>query len=206
MNTLRTAGNNMPLSLTGVYRQAASAAFLLLCGTALHAAAPNAPVSGCPGIWQKTLPRLQDDAPQDLCQYRGKVALVVNTASYCGFTSQYEGLERVYARFQGQGFTVLGFPSNDFGQQEPGNSQQIADFCFNTYGVKFPMFAKSNVAGAAANPLFKELAQASGSAPRWNFHKYVISRQGKVIAHFGSDTVPEDPRLLASIQKALKAP
>lgn len=206
MNTLRTAGINMPSSLTGVYRQAASAAFLLLCGTALHAAPPNAPVSGCPEIWQKTLPRLQDDAPQDLCQYRGKVALVVNTASYCGFTSQYEGLERVYARFQGQGLTVLGFPSNDFGQQEPGNNQQIADFCFNTYGVKFPMFAKSNVSGAAANPLFKELAQASGSAPRWNFHKYVINRQGKVIAHFGSDTVPEDPRLLASIQKALKAP
>lgn len=163
-------------------------------------------MSACPAIWQRTLPRLQDDAPQDLCQYRGKVALVVNTASYCGFTSQYEGLERVYARFQGQGLTVLGFPSNDFGQQEPGNSQQIADFCFNTYGVKFPMFAKSKVAGAAANPLFKELAQASGSAPRWNFHKYVIDRQGKVIASFGSDTVPEDPRLLASIQKALKGP
>jgi glutathione peroxidase len=200
------ARNSQPSSLASLYRQAASAAFLLAFATVLQAASPNSPAAACPAIWQKTMPRLQDDSPQDLCQYRGKVALVVNTASYCGFTSQYEGLEKLYARLQGQGLVVLGFPSNDFGQQEPGNGQQIADFCFNTYGVKFPMFAKSKVTGTTANPLFKELAQASGSAPRWNFHKYVVDRQGKVVASFGSETPPEDPRLLASLQKALKAP
>ena len=145
--------------------KAASAAFLLLISSSVLAAQPAEKNSACPALWQKTFPRLQDDKPQDLCQYRGKVALVVNTASYCGFTSQYEGLEKVYARYQAQGLVVLGFPSNDFGQQEPGNSKQIADFCFNTYGVKFPMFAKSSVApgaGRSVNPLFVALAQRSG--------------------------------------------
>nr|CBA30218.1 Glutathione peroxidase [Curvibacter putative symbiont of Hydra magnipapillata] len=170
------------------------------------AAQPTEKTSACPSLWQKTFPRLQDDKPQDLCQYRGKVALVVNTASYCGFTSQYEGLEKVYARYQAQGLVVLGFPSNDFGQQEPGNSKQIADFCFNTYGVKFPMFAKTSVTGNAANPLFRELAQQTGSTPRWNFHKYLVDRQGKVVGAFLSETTPEDARLIAAIQKALKAP
>lgn len=186
--------------------KAASAAFLLLTANALWAGQPLAKTRSCPALWQKTIPRLQDDKPQDLCQFSGKVALVVNTASYCGFTSQYEGLERLYARFQGQGFVVLGFPSNDFGQQEPGNSQQIADFCFNTYGVKFPMFAKSKVTGSGSSPLFKELAQQSGASPRWNFHKYLIDRQGEVVGSFTSETLPEDPRLLAGIQKALKSP
>ncbi|MDT7513930.1 glutathione peroxidase [Rhodoferax mekongensis] len=189
-----------------VKTKAASAAFLLLIASSVLAAQPAEKTSSCPALWQKTFPRLQDDKPQDLCQYRGKVALVVNTASYCGFTSQYEGLEKVYARYQAQGLVVLGFPSNDFGQQEPGNSKQIADFCFNTYGVKFPMFAKTNVTGNAANPLFKELIQQSGSSPRWNFHKYLVDRQGKVVGAFRSETTPEDALLIAAIQKALKAP
>jgi glutathione peroxidase len=129
--------------------------------------------------------------------------LVVNTASYCGFTSQYEGLEKVYAKYRQRGLVVLGFPSNDFGQQEPGSSRQIADFCFNTYGVQFPMFAKSTVTGPQASPLFKELAALSRVAPRWNFHKYLIDRQGRVVGNFPSETPPEDPRLLAQIEKAL---
>ncbi|CAM8667984.1 BtuE Glutathione peroxidase [Comamonadaceae bacterium] len=186
--------------------KAASAAFLLLMSSSAMAAQPVEKPSACPALWQKTFPRLQDDKPQDLCQYRGKVALVVNTASYCGFTFQYEGLERVYARYQAQGLVVLGFPSNDFGQQEPGNGKQIADFCFNTYGVKFPMFAKTSVTGSAANPLFKELAQQTSSVPRWNFHKYLVDRQGKVVGAFNSETTPEDTRLIAAIQKALKSP
>jgi glutathione peroxidase len=186
--------------------RAASAAFLLLISSSVLAAQPAEMNSACPALLQKTFPRLQDDKPQDLCQYRGKVALVVNTASYCGFTSQYEGLEKVYARYQAQGLVVLGFPSNDFGQQEPGNSKQIADFCFNTYGVKFPMFAKTSVTGNAANPLFRELAHQTGSTPRWNFHKYLVDRQGKVVGAFHSETTPEDARLIAAIQKALKAP
>ena len=188
-------------------QQAASAAFLLGIAAGVSAATPlDSKAAVCPALWQKNLPRLQDDSPQNLCQYSGKVALVVNTASYCGFTSQYQGLEKVYARFQQRGLVVMGFPSNDFGQQEPGNSKQIADLCFNTYGVKFPMFAKSAVTGVQANPLFKELAAQTGQSPRWNFHKYLVDRRGKVVGSFPSDTSPEDPKLIAQIEKALTAP
>ncbi|MDZ7890482.1 MAG: glutathione peroxidase [Rhodoferax sp.] len=188
-------------------QQAASAAFLLCIAAGVSAATPlDSKATACPALWQKNLPRLQDDSPQNLCQYSGKVALVVNTASYCGFTSQYQGLEKVYARFQQRGLVVMGFPSNDFGQQEPGNSKQIADLCFNTYGVKFPMFAKSAVTGVQAIPLFKELAAQTGQFPRWNFHKYLVDRRGKVVGSFPSDTSPEDPKLIAEIEKALTAP
>lgn len=188
-------------------QQAASAAFLLGIAAGVSTATPlDSKAAVCPALWQKNLPRLQDDSPQNLCQYSGKVALVVNTASYCGFTSQYQGLEKVYARFQQRGLVVMGFPSNDFGQQEPGNSKQIADLCFNTYGVKFPMFAKSAVTGVQANPLFKELAAQTGQSPRWNFHKYLVDRRGKVVASFPSDMSPEDPKLIAQIEKALTAP
>jgi glutathione peroxidase len=169
-------------------------------------AQPNPPAApACPALWNKTFKRLQDDAPQNLCQYTGKVVLVVNTASYCGFTSQYEGLEKLHAEWQAKGLQVLGFPSNDFGQQEPGNSKQIADFCFNTYGVKFPMFEKSVVAGTGANPLYRELAKATGQSPKWNFHKYLIDRQGKPIASYASTVEPQSKRLLADIERAIKA-
>jgi glutathione peroxidase len=160
----------------------------------------------CPAILKKSFRRLQDDAPQNLCQYAGKVVLVVNTASYCGFTSQYEGLEKLYANRAGQGLVVLGFPSNDFGQQEPGDSKQIADFCFNTYGVKFPMFEKSVVKGKGANALFRDLSLATGKSPSWNFHKYLIDRKGQVLASYPSETTPEDPRLVADLNRALLAP
>jgi glutathione peroxidase len=134
------------------------------------------------------------------------VLLVVNTASYCGFTSQYEGLEKLFARQSPRGLVVLGFPSNDFGQQEPGNSKQIADLCYNTYGVKFPMFEKSAVVGPGANALYKELRAATGKSPQWNFHKYLIGRNGQVIASYPSNTEPQDPKLLADLQRALSAP
>ena len=127
--------------------------------------AQSAAAAACPALLQQSFNRLQDEKPQALCQYSGKVLLVVNTASYCGFTSQYEGLEALHARYAARGLVVLGFPSNDFGQQEPGNSSEIADFCFNTYGVRFPMFMKSSVVGKAANPLFASLAQATGKSP-----------------------------------------
>ncbi|QOY96462.1 glutathione peroxidase [Massilia sp. UMI-21] len=159
--------------------------------------------AACPAILKQNFKRLQDDAPQDLCQYAGKVVLVVNTASYCGFTKQYEGLEKLYAKYGGRGLVVLGFPSNDFGKQEPGNSKEIADFCFNTYGVKFPMFAKSAVTGAEANPLHASLTKATGQAPKWNFTKYLIGRDGKVIEHFPSKVTPEDPALVGKIEQAL---
>ena len=165
-------------------------------------AAARLPAS-CPAILKQNFKRLQDDAPQDLCQYAGKVVLVVNTASYCGFTKQYEGLEKLYAKYGGRGLVILGFPSNDFGKQEPGSSKEIADFCFNTYGVKFPMFAKSSVTGPDANPLHASLAKATGQAPKWNFTKYLIGRDGKVIEHFPSKVTPEDPALVGKIEQAL---
>ena len=168
-----------------------------------HAMAQPATAPGCPAILQQQFNRLQDEAPQNLCQYAGKVALVVNTASYCGFTNQYEGLEALHAKYQTRGLVVLGFPSNDFGKQEPGSSQQIADLCFNTYGVKFPMFSKTVVAGVGRNPLYASLAKATGQTPQWNFHKYLIDRSGKVVSSFNSAVSPNDKDLVAAIEKAI---
>jgi glutathione peroxidase len=172
--------------------------------TAAPAPAAVAPAAGtCPALLNQTFNRLQDEKPQSLCQYSGKVVLVVNTASYCGFTPQYEGLEALYAKYGSQGLVVLGFPSNDFGQQEPGKANEIADFCFNTYGVKFPMFSKSTVVGKDANPLFASLTKATGKAPGWNFHKYLVDRQGHPVASFNSNVTPTSGQLVASIEKAL---
>jgi glutathione peroxidase len=181
----------------------------LVCTTLPAAAQGQAPAEAapapCPALLQQTFPRLQDEQPQSLCQYRGKVLLVVNTASYCGFTPQYEGLEALYAKYRAQGLVVLGFPSNDFGQQEPGQGKEIADFCFNTYGVKFPMFSKTVVKGKDANPLFAALGKATGQAPGWNFHKYLIDRQGKPVASYDSNVAPASAVLVGSIEKALAA-
>ena len=138
--------------------------------------------------------------------YGGQVLLVVNTASKCGFTPQYEGLEAMHAKYKGQGFAVLGFPSNDFMGQEPGSEAEIQEFCTLTYGVKFPMFEKVQVRGDSPTPLYADLIKATGEAPGWNFHKYLIDRSGKVIASFGSRTTPDDPKLVAAIEKALAAP
>ncbi|MCL1558729.1 glutathione peroxidase [Xanthomonas nasturtii] len=138
--------------------------------------------------------------------YGGKVVMVVNTASKCGFTPQYEGLEALNRRFGSRGFTVLGFPSNDFQGQEPGSEKQIQEFCTLTYGVKFPMFEKVHVLGAQATPLYQRLTQATGVAPGWNFHKYLIGRDGRVVAQFPSKIKPDDPRVLAAIERELKAP
>lgn len=170
---------------------------------AAPAAAATAAPASCPAILKQTFKRLQDDSPQDLCQYSGKVVLVVNTASYCGFTSQYEGLEALYAKYGSKGLVVLGFPSNDFGQQEPGSSKEIADFCYNTYGVKFPMFAKSVVSGKEPNPLYVNLIKITGKAPAWNFHKYLIDRNGNVVNNFGSKVTPNDKQLVSAVEKAL---
>lgn len=171
--------------------------------TATPAASKTASPAVCPAILQHEFLRLQDDAPQKLCQYAGKVVLVVNTASFCGYTSQYEGLEALYAKYQGKGLVVLGFPSNEFGEQEPGSAKEIADFCFNTYGVKFPMFAKSQVAGAKKNPLYVELTKATKAEPQWNFSKYLIDRQGKVLANYSSKVEPQSKTLVAAVEKAL---
>ena len=165
-------------------------------------AASAAPAAACPALLQHTFPRLQDEKPQSLCQYSGKVVLVVNTASFCGFTGQYKGLEELYARYKEKGLVVLGFPSNDFAQ-ESGSNQQIAEFCENTFGVKFPMFAKSSVKGPEASPLFRQLAQLSGTAPRWNFHKYLIARDGKLVDQYSSLTAPDSSGLVRTIEQQL---
>lgn len=167
-------------------------------------AAAAAPAGACPASLNFTFPRLQDEAPQNLCQYAGKVVLVVNTASYCGFTPQYEGLEALHAKYNARGLVVLGFPSNDF-SQEPGSEKQIADFCYNTYGVKFPMLGKSHVRGSDANPMYTLLAKQTGTAPKWNFYKYLIGRDGKVVASYDSRTKPEDKELVAKIESLLGA-
>ena len=138
--------------------------------------------------------------------YAGQVLLVVNTASKCGFTPQYEALEAMHAKYKARGFAVLGFPSNDFMGQEPGNEKQIQEFCRLTYGVKFPMFEKVHVKGRDATPLYKRLAAATGEAPGWNFHKYLIDRNGKVVASFGSRTTPTDPALVAQVERLIAAP
>ena len=169
-----------------------------------QAAAPAlkpAPAS-CPAVLKHSFKRLQDETPQDLCQYAGKVVLVVNTASYCGYTKQYEGLEKLYSKYSGRGLVVLGFPSNDF-KQEDADAKKIADLCFNTYGVKFPMFTSTVVSGNAANPLYAELIKATGNQPKWNFNKYLIDRNGKVVEYFPSKVTPEDPALVGKIEQAL---
>ncbi|MFZ5526562.1 MAG: glutathione peroxidase [Pseudomonadota bacterium] len=169
-------------------------------------AAPAKAVAACPTLLDKTFPRLQDEKPQSLCQYAGKVLLVVNTASYCGFTSQYKGLEALYAKYKDRGLVVLGFPSNDFGNQEPGSAKQIAEFCENTFGVKFPMFAKSTVKGEGANPLYAELIRQSGTTPKWNFYKYVVSRDGRSVTAYSSMTAPDDADLVREIEQRLAVP
>lgn len=158
----------------------------------------------CPALLNYEFKRLQDEVPQNLCQYTGKVALIINTASYCGYTSQYDGLEKLYAKYKDKGLVILGFPSNDF-SQEPGDNKEIADFCYNTYGVKFPMFAKSSVKGKEMNPLFANLTKTSGKAPGWNFHKYLLDRNGNLVTSYNSQVGPDDRNLVAAIEKALAA-
>jgi glutathione peroxidase len=169
------------------------------------ASAAGAAAPACPPLLRHTFARLQDEKPQPLCQYAGKVLLVVNTASYCGFTPQYKGLEALHAKYQGRGLVVLGFPSNDFAQEKASN-KEIAEFCENTFGVKFPMFGKSAVRGADANPLFRELAARSGEQPKWNFHKYLVARDGATVVHYSSLTAPDDKALVRRIEELLAQP
>jgi glutathione peroxidase len=146
-----------------------------------------------------------DGTPGNLAQYKGRVSLVVNVASKCGFTPQYAGLEKLQREMKGKGFNVLGFPSNDFGGQEPGSAKEIATFCKLTYDVTFPMFEKVvTQKGTGQSPVYAFLG-ASGHLPAWNFSKYVVDKQGKVVAFFPSEVTPEDPALLAAIAKALAA-
>ena len=158
--------------------------------------------TSCTGLLQQNFLRLQDEKPQSLCQYSGKVVVVVNTASFCGFTPQYEGLEALYKKYKDRGLVVLGFPSNDF-SQEKGSNKDIAAFCDNTFGVKFPMFTKTTVSGKDINPLFKQLVDQTGTPVRWNFYKYVIARDGTTAVSFNSMTSPDSSGFVKEIEKQL---
>jgi glutathione peroxidase len=147
---------------------------------------------------------LDSDQQESLCErFRDKVVLVVNTASRCAFTDQYDALERLYAKYREQGLLVVGFPSNDFGNQEPGSEKAIKDFCRMTYGVAFPMYGKTRVRGDQADPFYQALAQAAGERPHWNFHKYLLDRQGRLIGSYNSFTPPLGGTLRKAIEHAL---
>jgi glutathione peroxidase len=174
--------------------------------TADQGAAPAATAKGddVTSLYQFTA-RTIEGVDQPLSTYQGKVALVVNTASQCGFTPQYAGLEALWKKYKDKGVVVLGFPSNDFGQQEPGSDKEVLSFCQMRYGVTFPLFSKSVVKGSDASPIFRFLASGHGE-PQWNFHKYLVDKKGVVVAAFPSKVTPDDPTLTAAIDKALAAP
>lgn len=190
-----------PVFLERLMSRSRFPAFVLTVG--VFAGLPAVAAEQCPPLLNHRFASLQDHTQQSLCQWQGKVLLVVNTASYCGFTSQYDGLEKLYARLKDKGLVVVGFPSNDFGEQEPGSNEEIADFCRLTYGIQFPMFAKASIVGANASPFYSQLAKASGKTPQWNFHKYLIDRSGRQVLSFASRVKPDDPALLARIDEFL---
>ena len=154
-------------------------------------------------VYDFDLETLQGGKPLPLSQFKGQPLLIVNTASQCGFTYQYKGLEEVWKDNRDKGLVVIGVPSNDFGRQEPGSAKEIAAFCENTFGVKFPMFSKTAVLGPQAHPLYRQLATRTGEAPGWNFHKYLIDRQGQVVRSFSSQTEPENPAFVMELEKLL---
>jgi glutathione peroxidase len=165
--------------------------------------APGAPDASCPPLLRHTLNSLQTGQPQSLCQYSGKVVLIVNTASFCGYTNQYEGLETLYRKYKDRGLVVLGFPSNDYGAQEPGSNKEIAEFCRTTYGVQFPMFEKTAGTRLVVHPLYAELVAKTGQAPQWNFHKYLVDRAGKRVESFASTVEPGQRAFVSTIERLL---
>ena len=159
----------------------------------------------CPALLDHTLPKLHSSDSVALCQFAGRPLVIVNTASYCGYTGQFRGLEALWKAGKDSGLVVIGFPSDDF-NQEDADAAKTAEVCYINYGVTFPMVATSPVARGALNPVFAELKQQGARLPAWNFHKYVIDRQGRLVAQFGSGTAPDDPALQAAIAKAAAVP
>lgn len=157
----------------------------------------------CAALFKTKLPKLNSTKELDLCRLTaGKTVLVVNTASYCGFTSQFKGLQKIYEKYQDKNFIVIGFPSHDFFQEDKDQSKS-AKVCYINYGVKFPMTQPVNVRGQEAIPLFKTLAQAANESPKWNFHKYLINANGDVVQSWSSMTKPNDPSIIQSIEQHL---
>ena len=177
----------------------------LACSLLLSSLALPALAAECPAMLQGELPKLRAKGENiELCQFSGKPLVVVNTASFCGFTPQFKGLEALYQRYKDQGLEVLGVPSDDF-KQEDASMAETARVCYGNYGVTFMMSTPQVVTGNQAIPLFQKL-NAEGGPPRWNFYKYVIDRQGNLLESFPSLTTPEDEDLLAAVEKALASP
>ena len=181
----------------------ATITFFLACTMInLHALADMPASASCPDLLNHRLTSLQGN-PVNLCDYRGRVVLFVNTASYCANTPQYAKLEKLQEQLQAKGLTVIGFPANDFGEQEPGSNAEIAQFCKLTYNVKFPMMEKSGVKRENANPVFSQLIAMSGQAPEWNFHKYLVGRDGRTVMSFPAFMQPDDPGFTQAIDTML---
>jgi glutathione peroxidase len=175
-------------------------AALLLALTSIHAMADTA----CSPLLAHQVRNILGET-EDLCEHAGKVVLVVNTASFCGYTPQYKGLQALHEKYAPRGLVILGFPSNDFGQQEPGSDAEIAEFCDRTYAVKFEMFGKTSVR-PGASAFYDGLAQATGERPKWNFHKYLIARNGTSVASFGSAVEPDSPAFTRKLEQLLSDP
>jgi len=194
----------MPSQKT-IFQLALLAVFALF--VALRSPAATLQAKFDPGVYQFKVQDINNRSV-DLASYRGKVLLIVNTASYCGYTSQYKSLQKTYTIFKDQGFAVLGFPSNDFGRQEPGSNKEIKDFCELNYKVSFPMFSKVVVSGNQKAALFKYLTEDSGLEFKrsidWNFEKFLVSRNGQLIARFKSQVDPQSDEMLAAISHAIK--
>jgi glutathione peroxidase len=209
----RLPGQHQPVARHGLLARAAALGLALLAAAAAPSSWAATPVgdsraatpAACPPLLQHRFLRLQDERPVDLCQYAGQVVLVVNTASKCGYTRQYESLQTLHQRYAGRGLVVLGFPSGDFGGQELASNAAIAEFCENTFAVRFPMFAKTVVKPGATpvNPLFETLAQRTGQRPKWNFHKYLVGRDGQQVLSIGSDTDPLAPTFIRDVERLL---
>lgn len=196
------SGRPAPRGLAGVPVLALAVVCAVLFGCGLASRPAVAADGACPALLDHRVADLSDKQV-DLCSLKGKVVLAVNTASNCGFTPQYDGLEKLWKRYRDRGLVIIGFPANDFGAQEPGNNRQIAQFCRENYGVSFPMFEKTHVVGRDAHPLFVELARRGGEAPGWNFHKYVVDRRGEKVTSFPSQVGPQDRRLVALVERLL---
>jgi len=163
-------------------------------------------VNGCPVTLNHEVRLLNESKTVNLCKtYLGNVILIVNTASKCAFTNQYEDLEKLYAKYKDRGFVILGFPSNNFANQEPGTEKEVQSFCRLTYGVKFPMFSKTNVKKENADPVYKVLGDLTKRYPKWNFYKYLLDRQGNIVDSYSSITNPMSGGITSQIEKLLES-
>jgi glutathione peroxidase len=163
----------------------------------------SAGLFGASSVYEFTMNSI-DGQPLPLSSFKGKVLLIVNVASFCGFTPQYEQLEAVYEKYKDQGFVIAGFPANNFGAQEPGTNEEIKTFCSRKYNVKFPIYSKISVKGPDKAPLYQYLTDSAGGEIKWNFTKFLIDRNGKIIARFESPVKPDSPEVIAAIEKALR--